>query len=606
MQISRTAVAAALITSFFLFSCEAPFDFEEPEEKSVSLQVETVVPGSFLSPGDAVTVSLALLEGDVAPSRIDFSLESEKGSSRASSSFELDGSDSLPDLEIPRVEPGLYVLESSVYDAEETLLQRESVRFFIVDDEYAIRRISTLPVSVEPDSEVILFAAVEAPAEARPYLVWRMGDKIIYEGTVTSGTVKARWRSPEVEGVYSLKAELFPFQPYDLDDFHSQEALETDVYVSRSTTALKGDIGPAEHYADLFHLRGNYNDGGYAGSGGVAEEIGNPLFDVRDSLYGLSLEGSSGVVFSGIEPLVFGEHPFSTVIRMLVSAETEAGRLLRFSNASGDTVFALDIDRRGELRGRFDAAGLAEDIPSGIFPAVPGGPITMILSAYPADEGIEWIWYQDGRLTGRHRSSNAPDGTVSSLELGGDRGVTGIIDELGIHTRDDRGRPGAFENPFAKGSRERYGSAVRYAEGFGEGEKPSDIAVQGSVRFTPGRVHLDPKGSLLLPSLDAGGERVSLGLYFPEERGNLGIEYSFGEAEPAYRPVKIGNGGVTPDEDGFVWIDLSSEDAGAAGLSIRLENGSEEAPLVLGAIILLSERAELTGKTEPEEVSAIS
>jgi hypothetical protein len=615
VHISRTAAAAALITSIFLFSCEAPFDFEEPEEKGVSLQVETVAPGAFVSPGDAVTVSLVLLEGDAAPSRIDFSLKSEDGSSRASSSFELDESDSLPDLEIPSVEPGLYVLESSVYDAEETLLHRESVRFFIVDDEYAIRRISTLPVSVEPDSEVILFASVDAPAEARPYLVWRMGNDIIYEGTVTSGTVKARWRSPKVEGVYSLEAELFPFPPYDLDDFHSQAALETDVYVSRSTTDLKGDLGPAEHYANLFHLRGNYNDSGYAGSVGVAEEIGNPLFDVRDNLYGLSLEGSSGVVFSGIEPLVFGEHSFSTVIRMLVSADTEAGRLLQFSTGSGETVFALDIDREGELRGRFDASGPAAEIPSGIFPAVHGGPITVILSAYPADEGIEWIWYLDGKLTGRYRTSNAPDGTVSTLELGGDRGVTGIdgisgisgiIGELGIHTRDDRGRPGAFENPFEKGSRERYGSAVRYAEGFGGGEKPSDIAVEGSVRFTPSQAHLDPESSLLLPPLDTGGERVSLGLYLPEERGTLGIEYSFGGAEPAYRPVKIGNGGVTPDEDGFVWIELTSEDAGAAGLSIRLENGSGEAPLVLGAIILLSERAELTDKTEPEEVSAIS
>ena len=606
MNISRTAAVAALITSFFLFSCGAPLDFEEPEEKSVSLQVKTVDQGAFLRSGDTVPVTIDVLEGDAEAGRIEFFVNAEYGNRVAAGSFEPAGAEALPGLELPEVEPGLYSLETEVYDTGENLLHRESIRFFIVDGEYAVRRVSTLPVSVQPDSDVLLLAVVDAPAEEKPYLVWRIGNDIIYEGTVTTDTVKAHWRSPEVEGVYSLGVELFPFRPYGLEDFHSPAALETDVYVSRSMTPLKGDLGPADRYADLFHLRGNFIDNGYAEGGGAAGEIGNPLFDVRDNLYGLSLGGSSGVVLSGIEPLIFGEDPFSVVIRMLVDGETETGRLLGFSNASGETVFALNVDESGELLGSFDGSGLAQDIPSGMFPAVHGEPITVILSAYPADEGIEWDWYLNGKLSGRHRTANAPEGTVTSLELGGDPGVTAIIDELGIHTRDGRGRPAAVENPFPEAAEERFGSAVRYAEGFGGGGKPGDMAVRGTVRFTRGRARLDPEASVRLPSLDTGGERTSLGLYLPEERGSLGIEYSFGESEPAFRAVEIGEGGITPDEEGFVWIDLSSETAGAAGLSIRLENSSGEAPLVLGAVILLSERPELTDKTEPEETSAVS
>ena len=605
MGITRAAVLTALITSIFLLSCEAPLDFEEPDEKSVTLEVETVAPGSFHRSGDAVPISLTILEGDADPSRIDFSLNTGDGVSLASSSYELEGVSSLPDLELPEVEPGLYILESSVYDAEEGLLYRGSTRFFIVAGDYAIRRISTLPVSVEPGSDVLLVAVVDAPEGSSPYLAWRIGNDIIYEGTAETETVKAHWRAPDVEGVYSLEVELFPFPPGGLDDFRSPAALETDVYVSRSTAALKGDLGPPENYANLFHLRGNFKDEGYAGGNGIVEESGNPLFDVKNNLYGLRLEGSSGVVFPEIEPPPFGREPFSLVVRMLAEGHTDGGRLLRYMGPSGGTVFSVIADGKGELRGRYDSSGISADIPSGIFPTLEGEPITVVLSAYPAEEGIDWYWYLDGKLTGMYKTSTIPAGPVSSLELGGGPGMTGIIDEVGLHTRNGGGRPAALEEPFAMTARERYGSAVRYAEGFGEGQ-PSDMAVRGTVEFSRGRALLTPEASLILPPVGAGGERISLGLYLPEGRGSLRVEYSFGGSEIVSQAVGAGDGGAEPDEDGYVWIDLSSESAETGELSVRLENGSSDAPLVLGAIILLSERTELTDKTESEEISAIS
>jgi hypothetical protein len=600
---TRTALAAAFITAVFLLSCEAPLDFEEFEDKSVSLEVETVAPGSFHRPGDSVPVSLVLLEGDAAPWRIDFILTTEDGSAVASRSIELGGTgtSSLPDLQLPEVEPGLYILESSVYDVEESLLYRESSSFFIVEGEYAVRRISILPVTVEPESDVLLLAVTDAPEGSNPYLVWRMGNDIIHEGTVTSRTVKAHWRSPEVEGVYSLEVELFPFRPKNLVDFHSQAALETDVYVSRSTTALKGDLGPAENYVNLFHLRGNYNDDGY-GEGEISvEETGNPLFDVRNNLFGLNLGGSSGVVFSGIESPPFGKEPFSLVFRMLVWGGES--RLLRYASGSGESVFTLSLAEDGELRGMYEAEGLAVNVPSGIFPADSGGPITVILSAYPAGEGIDWYWYLNGRMTGMSRTTDAPDGEASFLEVGGERGFPGILDEIGIHTRNAQGVPAALENPFEAAARGRYGNALRYAEGFGSGQ-PSDVTALGGVVFERGRALLAPKGSLLLPPVDAGGERISLGLYLPEAEGSLLVHYSFSEADPVSRELTLGDGEVKIDEEGFVWLEISAGSEEAAELSISLENGA--APLVLGAIILLSERTELTDKTESEEDSVIS
>lgn len=608
MRARRTAAAAVFIVSIFLLSCEAPFNFEEPEEKGVSMEVETVASGTFLRPGDTVPVSLYLLEGGVTPARMDFRLSSGDGESRASSSIDLEGADydSLPALEIPELDPGFYTFEVTVYDFEESLLYVESSRIFIVSGTYTIRRISTLPVSVEPESDVLLLAMVDVPEGTKPHLVWRMGDEIIHEGTVTSGTFKAHWRAPEVVGVYSLRAELFPFRPDRFDGFHSEAALETEVYVSRSVTGSKSDLGPGERYANLFHFHGNYSDKGYAGENRRVEEVGNPLFDVRDNLYGLSLGRGSGLVFSGIEPLSFGEEPFSLVIRMLADGEPEESSLLRFLNESGGTVFTLTTDGEGELKGGYAESGLTADIPSGIVPAEFGEPFTLVLSVYPAEGGIEWYWYVNGRFTVMQRTAALPDGTVSSLELGGENGMVALIDELGIHTRNDKGQPSALEEPFATAVLKRYGSAVRYAEGFDGGGMPSDMTVQGAVEFVRGRVLITPEASILLPSLDVEGEKISLGLYLPEVTGNIRIEYSLGGAEPVTREVIVGGEGVTPDTDGYVWIELTPGPEEAGGLSMRLENGSGDAPLIVGAIILLTEGAEITEKTEPEEVSVIS
>lgn len=273
-------------------------DLSEEEEPTVS----TVEAGSVVEPEG--TIPITLPEGsDGEYSRLEITIRTPEGEVVHSALYDsvILSEPILPDLELPQLEPGSYIVELLLFDQQEEVAREESL-FFVTDAELSVSGITLYPPTSETESQLIAEAHIRnSDPTLDPYLRWRFRDDLVSEGLISEEGATARLATGAESGVFAVTVELFPYAPpesliYDLRSptFHS-----TDVVVRSS-----GDRVSPQAEEDLY-LAYHFDGHGRAEGGGAAEReadwdsVGEPVLTLRDDLFGFRIDESNGFARRG-------------------------------------------------------------------------------------------------------------------------------------------------------------------------------------------------------------------------------------------------------------------------------------------------------------------
>jgi len=133
-------------------------------------------------------------------------------------------------LELPRdLKEGLYLLTLQVM-GEGLLLSESEVYFYIVGGGYGIDGLDTYPSDIGAGENITARASLTYPEGRDPWIRWTLDDVILKEGFLSDEKESCFFTVPGEEGVFSLKAELFPVKP--LPEHHSSAFSHSDLFVT--------------------------------------------------------------------------------------------------------------------------------------------------------------------------------------------------------------------------------------------------------------------------------------------------------------------------------------------------------------------------------------
>ncbi len=336
----------------WILSCGQPGVMMEEEQTQV--EIDTVREGSFVSPSDTIPLAILYDAEYVFPDKLEIFLRSAEGEVLASETVDAVelAEQTLPPLSLPELETGLYVLDFLLYEGEEVIREKQ-IEFFYVSGSYSIQGISSYPPVITPGSAAVFQARLEFPGESDPYLVWKMGEKTIAAGYVSEGGDSIQWEAPDVEGVYSIRMDVFPVGPLTGREFRfaSERSMSTEVFVTSVSSEGKYELGPSGSYYTLFHFRGNTADDSDNGALRRVNTVGTPELALRGSLFGYYLEGTSGFTVSeNLLPESAGRlAPFSVESRMLMDSPEQGGDIFTVSSASTGSLFRMYLGEDSRL-----------------------------------------------------------------------------------------------------------------------------------------------------------------------------------------------------------------------------------------------------------------
>lgn len=557
-----------------IFSCRAPGGPEDlpPPEESVDIieeetdtkTVKSIAPGEFVSKEDSIPVEIDFGALEREPSELVINLLSTSGKVLASQKHffeENPEKGGLPDLLLPDISEGEYLLRYEIYDVDGELFYSEEVPFFYITKKYGISGIRTYPNAIFPGSSAMLKAGISAPKESNPYLLWRLSDTVIAEGYLSEGTNLFSWVAPDVEGIYSLSLEIFPVKPENNVTFSSKIRMSTEIYVTSEPSPERTELQPEEYYYSLYHFRGNVLDTGYRERPAKTGFIGSPELRLSGEIYGYYLDGRSGfTVPELILPLNEGRLlPFSLVMQGVLEPFGPEQSFFSSTTKDGSFSFTLksDVNRRLQVvieNGNDIAVSTLPESVSNLFTEREDAADSIIVSVVPQREigshpdRIDILWYLQHALT--HRESvminTAVDKTEGSTVIGGKDGFKGLLDEAGIyHRKGAGGNSSIIEDVYQKVLQAEYGIDLRFAEGFDGMTLPPELTYSGNVSLKQGRAEMAGGSGISLPPLLLRNERIDVRIDFYDglpEREEFFCEVLFPETEiPGVRIDGAGN-----------------------------------------------------------------
>ena len=509
-----------------IFSCQVPDDFEESTEGAEQVQIKSIEPGKLIEKDETIPVSIDFDEIDSLLQRIEIDLLSADGTILGAQTYEFqnpEDPEEVPGITLPEeLEEGRYTLEYRLYDFDEELIKKERVPFFYVTGKYDMKNVRSYPTTVQPASQMLFIAEIAFPAGRNPYLRWKLDDTVLTEGYFSEGASSFTWVAPEIEGIYSITAELYPVYPEDDITFSSQTSISTEVYVTTKPKVERGEFQPEEQFYSLFHFRGNTVDFGTRAEGAQAVPFGEPKLQVEGELFGYYLDGASG--FSLDERLLPAEdgrlQPFSLLMLGKPGEQQEKGTIFSASSIDGGREITLTAGDRGEYRlvftGGTDSLVTGPPLPiSDYLSPHSGGGLKLIVSVVPErieeQERFTFLWYVNENLVFVDRGYL--DFPVSPGEwksiIGGEQGFVGLIDEFGIYFNEGE-EVNIIQEVYRKEMYQRYGNDLRLAEGFDSSYLPEEFRTSGDVRLKNGNLILAPGAELIFPTLKARLEELQI------------------------------------------------------------------------------------------------
>ena len=500
---------------FFFAACGNDTLFP-PESRSVSsIQIVTIESGHVLVPGESVPVEISAADlQKSADMELSVDVLSTQGSKVWETSITAPAiNEPLPPLQIPGLTPGQFTLEISLLSKGQQLQQQSTV-FFAATDILGITGIQSFPSVITVSAPVLLRVELEPSTEKDPFLVWTWKGTTIARGQVSQGYDEILWTAPSQEGVYPIGLEVFPVQPtMDAGNVQSQIAMTTDIYVSSATAVSPNTLGPASSYGTLFHFAASLKDDGAAEgiSHPDASAVGAPrIVPSEDELAYQLANGDGFLIPRCVLPSdSTGLLPFTINIGLtILSAQGEA-QLFTLQTTDNSLGFAINVD------GATLSPELSVTTPD-IAPLLVPSNAHMLantrhllsLSFVPRGDKKPLLeWFLDGEQT----ASTELDAVLPSPKTGGQTmiggtGLSAIIDEFGVYTRNADGNPSPETDLYSREEALTYKDALVLAEGFDGITPPKDFVLTGPASIEGGFLTMGPGASIELPTISVSEE----------------------------------------------------------------------------------------------------
>lgn len=325
-------------------------DLEEEKEASVS----TVPSGSVVGSGDTLPVKLSE-EGSGEYTSLEIRILTTDGTSVYTETYDsaILSEPVLPDLDLPPLEEGSYIVELLLFSQQEEVARERSLIFY-TDARFTIHGITLYPPTSETDALVIAEANISSSDPTMdPYLRWRFDGSLLTEGSVSEKGTTARIASGGETGVFTLTAELFPWAPPVVPELEPAPpaAHSTDVVVRRQ--------GENSSVGEDVYL--SYSFDGHSRAAGAAirmpgiepgvfdwEREGEPLLTLSDELFGYRLDSENRFFLErSIMPATADRlYPFEVRLDFAPIAVPSTGTSI-LGSGDGDREFVLGLSGNG-------------------------------------------------------------------------------------------------------------------------------------------------------------------------------------------------------------------------------------------------------------------
>lgn len=488
------------------------------------LQAATVVDGQVLTDGKGIPLTVSVQDPSKAKDlEMEVTLSAPGGASVWHSRQNVPAVNEQLYIQPPSLPPGQYRMDLVIYSSGE-VSQKKSASFFVATGSWKIAGIKSYPPVIGSSGKVLLKADLQYPDGSDPWLRWSYKGKVIQKGALSQGLGKVLWTVPAEEGVYTITLEMFPAAPApDADySFSSSLSLSTEVYVSTGNTSGSGDLGSAESYLTLLRLQGTLDDSGAGarklGKTSATATIGSPEIVSTENGFGYRLAGGAGGAAGFSLPWfalpVDGStlNPFTVSFGINFDSFSASNVLLVASTSDGNFTFTVSVDATTHAPlAVIQAAGQSITIPWSGVGLLTGQRYLLSLSVIPQGQTLTALWFLNGELMStRTASFTSPmlrqDGTTV---IGGPNGFSGVIDELGVYYRDDKGRPSADPAQYLRTAQRKYGRDLVLAYGFETANLPAGMTTEGKAANTPGALTLAPDSALVFAGVNLAKGPVS-------------------------------------------------------------------------------------------------
>lgn len=537
MRYRALIVPTALL--FLLWSCGENSLFLGEVDEPAKVEVRSVSAGAVLESGAEVPIEIArdpVYTGDEDTlDRLLVELLDDEGIVLAEQNYDaVDAAVDLPPVALPELEPGLYSLRTTYLDGEE-VISEQTVPFFVADGAYRVVGLTSYPASSYPEANGLLRVSLDVPFDADPFLVWWLDDEVIESGYLSETGRTVSVLSPEAQGVFPVRVEVYPAWP-EQADFRSVPApasYSSELYVSNSPSFATTDFTPHRSYFALYHLRGSFRDEGarvswFPSREFTATPVGEPELAARNDVFGYALDGSSGLRTDGaVWPVHRGElSPVSISFRLLADSLDDETTLLTIATRTDDLATVL-VDEQGRMGVRLAMVdgeiwsdgpvvrtGTAELVTVSIVPGAETGTVSFFSDGYLVSSfdvpGLTLDAIEAPRVVDGADRWSLLDGTTT---IGAERGgFVGIIDEFGVFFRTAEDEPGINSALFAQSMRSVYGDRLLYAASF-DGEAELDaVETSGEVTVDEGALRLAAGSSVTFPAFAFGDEDLVVAL----------------------------------------------------------------------------------------------
>jgi hypothetical protein len=528
MQRLYKALICLLAAGLALSACSDLSMFTPSVDQSVGIKLLSLSEGQMVQEGESVGFIIQTEDQSIEPVLLDISLIDQSGQSVWNTSISSPLTDEELDLLLPDpLESGEYTIVFTVH-GEEGVLEEKKVSFFYVNGRYDILGISSYPPTSIAGHETLIQADLLYPEGADPFVRWSQGDSVLAVGRVSEGLRSITWVAPKDEGVYSISLEMFPVPPLTGTEFSFSSSLifTAQLYVATANILTEDELVPEDLYYSLFHLNGTLKNSGLLGRQTAQTEaqlIGQAKLSSEKGVMGYRTGSDAGLLYPlNILPILQGALSPCTITFKLQAASDNKGRsLMAVTNRNGGFQFRIFFDSNGQPVATFRVEDAVLSLPSQIPGLEPETPHRLDLSLVPTNNGLQALWFLDGRQTASVLEAPLPADIAAGGEtvIGGENGFEGVITEMGVYFKDPLDRPSVNPGIYREAMRRKYGRLLILAEGF-EGlylPDPDSWKLQpkgAEAHLRGGRLILPPSSSLTLPYFELGKEDTSFLIEF--------------------------------------------------------------------------------------------
>ncbi len=494
---SRLIITSLFILLFHGCGDSALLDFYSGDD----LLVQSLSPGTALEQGDILPVTLTSSEDSDLPSSLDLALYDFSGNQIKT--WTMTAAPSIDALNTENLQSGFYTLTVEAGGSSNSGVLPFSLPFFITPGLSVIQGLSAYPPAAKPGEGMLFFADIEQSGYDNPFLRWTAGGKVLSSGLVEDGAALVSWQVPEIEGVYPVLVELFPYPPAPETEYEfvASERFRMEAFVSSDPGPVRGELAPEESFSTLFHFRGTTESDGFIPDIDLSL-VSNPELAVEEGVFGFRFSTEDSLIAAAADsthmfPVSRGiAGPCTIEIKGLFQSPGHLFSLYSMSGEVEEAVVSAILNTEGL---QFILGDQQE-----IFPLSPGffsSPRFLALSILPRKGSTGVYFYVDGRLRDTRTLYASPlPAVVNKLEIGA--GFSGVLDEFGIYLRKADGSSGTDSTLFAAAMKDRYGKRLLAAEGF-DGGIPDSLLLPGSggitVSDSPGSLKIEESGSAGFP-----------------------------------------------------------------------------------------------------------